>query len=204
MRVHARPRSVALSLVAATALVALRPWAAGATAPFDHATPGPGAVVSSAPGWVDVYTRDPSSPNPADTQAIVVGPDGVAANVGAAAVDPADHRHIVVTLRSNLQPGRYIVEFETRGEFDLERDGGQYAFYLGVQPTAAQRRADKGLSLTTLGGEEVSISGYQRGLIEGVIPAFIIIPTGLYYVRRRKKGEQRGPARPAEITTPKC
>jgi methionine-rich copper-binding protein CopC len=181
-------------LAAPTLLLALSWCAASAAAPFDHATPGPEAVVAAAPGQIDIYTKDPASPNPTDTQAIVVGPDGQAANAGEATVDPADHRHIEVTLFSGLSQGRYIVEFKTRGEFDLERDGGQYAFYLGVQPTAAQRRADKGLSLTTIGGEDVSISGYQRGLIEGVIPAFIIIPAGAYYLRRRKKGDQGGPA----------
>lgn len=182
------------AVAAAGLLCALAIAAADAAAPFDRATPGPENVVQAAPVQVDVYTKDPTSLRPADTQVIVVGPDGLQADLNESSVDPADHRHIVVPLRSDLAPGRYVVEFKTRGEFDLEQDGGQYAFYLGVQPTAAQLRADKRLSLTTLGSEEVSISGYKRGLIEGVIPAFIIIPTGLYYVRRRRKAEQGGTA----------
>jgi len=154
-----------------------------AAARFDHATPAPGSVLTVPPDRVDIYTVRPTSPRSGDTQVVVLNGDRRRLDHDDSTVDPEDHHHIWVTLESNLPAGRYVVSFKTRGDVDYDHDGGEYAFYVGVQPTSADRAADAALSLTTLGGEDV-LHGYQRGLVEGLAAVSIGGPVALYLVYR--------------------
>jgi methionine-rich copper-binding protein CopC len=180
-------RIVAAAAVAAL-VIATTIGVARATAPFDHAVPGPGQVVASAPARVELFTRTPTSPAPGDTQVIVTGPEGSQADRNDSTVDPADHRHVIVDLKPGLPPGRYVVSFKTRGETDLEHDGGAYAFYAGTQPTAADLRADKALSLTAPNDLEgvPTLKGLSRGLVEGGLTVLIAGPAAVYYYMRRR------------------
>ena len=163
-----------------------------AAARFDHASPGPEAVLTASPGRVDIYTRRPTSPDPADTQVIVVDGEQRRVDQGDSAVDPRDHQHLGVSLAPGLAAGRYIVSFKTRGEHDLDHDGGQYAFYLGMQPSAADLAADKSLAITTLGGED-TLTGYRRGLVEGALGVVVALPVVLYFVHRHYRGRAADP-----------
>jgi methionine-rich copper-binding protein CopC len=164
---------------------------AEAAAIFDHATPGPGQVLRVSPASVDIYTKRPTSPDPSETQVIVQNHDSQRVDLGDAAVDPADHRHFHVSLPPNLAPGRYIVTFKTMEEAGYDPDGGQFAFYVGVQPTPADRAADKLLTLTVPGDDE-DIKGYQRGIVEGLLTAVIIVPVAGWYVLHRRRRRRSG------------
>jgi len=167
-----------------------------AAAVFDHASPGPGQVLHSDPGAVDIYTKRPTSTSPDNTQLIVQDGDSRRVDLGDAAVDPADHRHFHVSVQPNLAPGRYVVTFKTMEEAGYDPDGGQFAFYVRVQPTAADRAADAILTLT-LPDDGGNISGYQRGIVEGLLTAVIIIPVaGWYVIRRRRHGSGGEPLLP--------
>ncbi|HZQ36501.1 MAG TPA: copper resistance protein CopC [Dehalococcoidia bacterium] len=169
-------------------LAALLSGSAQAAAIFDHASPSPGQVLRVSPASVDIYTRRPTSPDPKNTQVIVQNHDSQRVDLGDMAVDPADHHHFHVSLPPGLAPGRYIVTFKTMEEAGYDPDGGQFAFYVGVQPTPADRAADKLLTLT-LPADGDAISGYQRGIVEGLLTAVIIVPVaGWYVLRRRRKG----------------
>ncbi len=177
-------------------LAVLIAGSAEAAAVFDHASPSPGQVLRLSPAGVDIYTKRPTSPNPADTQVIVQNHDSQRVDLGDAAVDPADHHHFHVSLPSNLAPGRYVVTFKTMEEAGFDPDGGQFAFYVGVQPTAADRAADKLLTLT-LPSDGEDIKGYQRGIVEGLLTAVIIVPVaGWYVLRRRRRGRSGEPLLP--------
>src|SRR5579883_1184435 len=170
--------------VGCAAGLALSIAAVFAKAPFDHADPGPEQVVATMPAQIDLYTASPTSPAPADTQAVVSGPDGRQADMNQSTVDPANHMHIIVPMKADLPPGRYIVSFKTAGEYDREADGGSYAFYVGRQPTAADLRADKVLTQTVPPDFTLTVpgfTGFTRGLVEGGIPLLILVPAGLYY-----------------------
>ena len=166
---------------------------ASAAARFDRAVPGPEQVVAVSPARIDIYTVRATSPNPLGTQAMVVDRRSQRVDRGDTVVDPADHHHFSVGLQPNLVPGRYVVSFKTLGEADLDHDGGNYAFYVGRPPSAAELAADKGLSLTTL-DDPASLSGYQRGAVEGGLTLVVGLPA-IYYVwqRRKRKAATRVP-----------
>ncbi|HLZ71218.1 MAG TPA: copper resistance protein CopC [Dehalococcoidia bacterium] len=178
------------------ALIALTASAGLAAAIFDHAAPGPEQVLQAGPAEVDIYTKRPTSPQPDGTQLIVQDGDGRRVDRGDAAVDPADHSHFRASLQPNLAPGRYVVTFKTLEEAGFDPDGGQFAFYVGRQPTAADRAADSLLTLT-LPGDGTNISGYKRGIVEGLLTAVVIIPVAGWYVwRRRRKAAGGDPLLP--------
>lgn len=158
---------------------------ASAAARFDRAVPGPEQVVTVSPARIDIYTVRATSPNPLGTQAMVVDRLSQRVDRGDTVVDRADHHHFSVGLQPNLLPGRYVVSFKTLGEADLDHDGGNYAFYVGRAPSTAELAADTRLSLTTL-DDPASLSGYQRGAVEGGLTLVVGLPA-IYYVRQRRK-----------------
>lgn len=174
-----------------TLLAILAAPGAAAAAIFDHASPSPGQVLRASPASVDIYTKRPTSPSPANTQVIVQNHDSQRVDLGDMAVDPADHHHFHVSLSPNLAPGRYIVTFKTMEEAGYDPDGGQFAFYVGVQPSAADRAADRLLTLT-LPSDGEDIKGYQRGIVEGLLTAVIIVPVAGWYVLRRRRRRTGG------------
>lgn len=185
------PPSAALALIALFAATS-----ANAAAIFDHASPNPGQILRSSPASVDIYTKRPTSPLTVNTQVIVQNHDSQRVDLGDMAVDPADHHHFHVSLPPNLAPGRYIVTFKTMEEAGYDPDGGQFAFYVGVQPTPADRAADKLLTLT-LPSDDDPITGYQRGIVEGLLTAVVIVPVaGWYVLRRRRKARMGEPSLP--------
>lgn len=156
-----------------------------AAARFDRAVPGPEQVVAVSPARIDIYTVRATSPNPLGTQAMVADRLSQRVDRGDTVVDPADHHHFSVGLQPNLLPGRYVVSFKTLGEVDLDHDGGNYAFYVGRPPSTAELAADTRLSLTTL-DDPASLSGYQRGAVEGGLTLVVGLPA-IYYVWRWRK-----------------
>lgn len=179
-----RVRHLVAVLCATVAALGFGVVSAGAR--FDHSQPSPGEVLVSSPQRVDIYTHRTTSAAPGDTQMIVTDRDQRRVDLGDTSVDPADHHHASVGLQGNLPPGRYIVSFKTLGEDDLDHDGGNFAFYVRMQPTGPDRAADATLAVTTITGDE-NLSGYRRGIVEGGITVAIGAPAAFYYIQRRKR-----------------
>lgn len=175
----------------ATALVSLVVVSAvHAAARFARSSPNPGQAVQTSPARVDIYTVRATTPDPLGTQALVLDKDQRQVDTGVTTVDPADHHHFWVDLQPGLAAGRYIVKFKTMGETDFDLDGGAFAFYIGVQPNAADRAADKALSLTTL-DDPSTFTGYQRGFVEGGLTLVVAMPAIYYIWQRRKHGKPK-------------
>lgn len=181
--------------VAAAALFAATATRVFAAAVYDHSNPAPGAVLSGSPGRIDIWTHRPTVADETLTQIAVTDENYNHYEIPPTVVDPADHRHFWVLVKQEMPPGRYLVWFKTQGERDFDRDGGLFAIYVGVQPTQANLAADKHLVLTTVdNGAEGAITGIERGVIEGGIPAFIMAGAALWYWRsRHDKGEESIP-----------
>jgi|SRR5579875_460359 len=173
-------------ILAATALFTLTATRVLAAAVYDHSNPAPSAVLNGSPGRIDIWTLRPTVADETLTQIAVTDQNYNHYELPPTIVDPADHRHFWVAVKQDMPPGRYLVWFKTQGEQDFDRDGGQFAFYVGVQPTKADLAADKRLALTTVdNGAEGAITGVERGVIEGGIPAFIMAGAALWYWRSR-------------------
>lgn len=182
---HAVVLAAAGSLLIAQSAVAAQPGAAV----YDHSTPAPEAVLQTSPARIDIWTKFPTVTDTSLTQMIVTDPNARHVEADAATVDPTNHQHFWVDVQPNLPPGRYLVWFKTEGVQNFDRDGGEYAFYVGVQPTAADLKADKLLPLTTVDGGLEAISGLERGLIEGGVPLFIA--AGGFYIYWVQKKRER-------------
>src|SRR5579864_8501234 len=95
----------------------------------------------------------------------VTGPDGSQVDDGNTVIDDSNRLHFSVGLKPNLPAGRYLVSFKTLSDQDGEMDHGSYAFYVGVQPTAAQLAQDKTLTLTSQAADVTPKSSSHTGLI---------------------------------------
>jgi methionine-rich copper-binding protein CopC len=182
-------RSIALAGAAFLAAAALSVSSLHAAARFDHASPGPEQVVEATPVRVEIWTVRATSPDPLGTQATVTDLNQQRVDTGETTVDPADHHHFWVGLQPDLPAGRYIVSFKTLGQSDFDYDGGNYAFYVKTPPTAAQLNADRTLSLTTLDDPE-TLTGYQRGFVEGGLGLVVALPAAYYIWQRRRHGKR--------------
>lgn len=160
-----------------------------ATARYDHSTPAPEDALPASPDRIDIFTHLATSAAPGDTQIIVIDRDQQRVDLGDVVVDAGDHRHFSVGVKPQLPAGRYVVTFKTLGESDFDHDGGDFAFYVGMQPTTADRAADRSLAVT-IPSEDVNLTGYRRGIVEGGLTLVIAAPAAFYYVIKRRKGKQ--------------
>jgi methionine-rich copper-binding protein CopC len=144
-----------------------------AHARFDHATPSPGQVLTTAPARVDIFTAQDMRKTAGANDIAVAGPDNSRVDDGNTVVDDANRRHFSVGLKPNLPNGRYLVSFKTLSDEDGEADHGQYAFYIGAQPTAQQVADDK--KLTQTAKTDAAPSSSHTGLYVGIAVAVVVI-----------------------------
>lgn len=149
-----RPRRTAHRAAILTAIVlVLTSAVASAHARFDHSTPMPGQVLTSSPTSVDIYTEQDMQKT-AGAYGITVmrddaGTPGPAVDNGTTVMDDANRKHFSVALQPNLPPGRYLVSFHNVSDEDGDADHGQFAFYIGAGPTAAQQALDSKLQISS-------------------------------------------------------
>src|SRR5579875_480654 len=185
------PGRAVLAAALALAAVALAYGLVNAAAVYDHSTPAPSASMQSSPGRIDIWTKRPTSTAPTLTQIAVTDVNGNHYESGPTVVDPADNRHFWVNVQQTMPVGRYLVYFKTEGAQDFDRDGGMFAIYVGTTPTKADLAADKRLALTTVdGGSDGPISGVERGVVEGGIPAFIMAGCAVWYWQSKRQQKQ--------------
>jgi len=179
---------------AALATVILSVSAALAHARYDHSTPGQGQVVQSAPAQVDIYTAQDMQKQAGADEITVERNDaansgGQLVSTGATTVDDNNRRHFFVALQPNLPAGRYVVSFKNVSDEDGEADHGQFAFYVGNGPTAAQKTLDGQLAITSQ-DEDTKHSDSHTGLIVVIVVVVVVvialIIAGLFIQRRRR------------------
>lgn len=182
--------------LAVAAVVALATALAGysqlsAAAVYDHSVPAPSAAMQTSPGRIDIWTKRPTSIDPTLTQIAVTDVNLNHYESGPTVVDPSNQQHFWTDVKQDMPTGRFLVYFKTEGAQDFDRDGGMFAIYVGTTPTAADLSADKRLALTTVdGGADGPISGVERGVVEGGIPAFIFAG-GIVWWWQQKRQEKK-------------
>lgn len=131
-------------------LLALLVVSAGiqAHARYERSNPAPGQVLSTPPTIVEIFTTQELRRQGNANVITVEDERGNRVDNGDTRIDDTNRRRFFVTLRPNLPPGRYIVRFQTLSDEDGEADRGAFAFYIGVQPTDAQRAQDAQLHLS--------------------------------------------------------
>lgn len=183
-------KSISLALAVLTLSLLFAP-AAFAHARFDHSTPSPGQVLSAPPTAIDIFTAQDMRKITGANTISVQGPDGSQVDNGNTVVDDSNRRHYSVGLKANLPPGRYVVSFKTLSDEDGEADHGQFAFYLGVQPTDAQKAQDASLQITSQSDEPASSS--HTGLIIGIgVAVVIVIAIGGGWILMRRRSAPGG------------
>lgn len=159
-----------------------------AHARYDHSTPSPGQVLSSSPAQVEIFVAENMRKIPGANQISVTGPDGSQVDDGNTVVDDSNRQHLSVGLKPDLASGRYVVSFKTLSDADGDADHGQFAFYVGTQPTPAQKTQDARLALTA--DTEQSSTGPSTGLMIGVVIAAVVVLAivggGWTMLRRRR------------------
>lgn len=133
-----------------------------AHATFVRSTPAPNAVVATAPVVVRVIFSEAVA---ADGSALTVtGPGGVRVDQGDSRVDPSDPTGttMVVSLRSGLQPGRYVVNWTTVSAKDGDKESGSFAFTIvGATGTApGMPRTGSGTALPAIGAVALLLTGW--------------------------------------------
>jgi methionine-rich copper-binding protein CopC len=138
--------SVGAAIAAAGAAFALVVSIASAHARLDDSTPAAGEVVETSPPQVSVTFSQ-------EIQKITrtYGIDVLDANENElttqdAVLSDADRRILTVDLPASLPPGRYVVRYKNVSDEDGDPFEGAYAFYVGRQPTEAERAADAQLT----------------------------------------------------------
>ena len=184
-----------VALCAALVAVVLSASAALAHARYDHSTPAQGQVVQSAPAQVDIFTAQDMQKQAGAYEITVERNDsansgGQVVSTGPTTVDDNNRRHFFVALQPNLPAGRYVVSFKNVSDEDGEADHGQFAFYVGTGPTAAQQALDKQLAITSQ-HDDTKHSDSHTGLIVVIVVAAIVvlalIATGLFIRQRRRR-----------------
>ena len=152
------------SAIAGAAIVAVAAiMVASAHARYDHSTPGQEQVVPTSPPQVDIYTVQDMAKIGDVTQITVQNEQGQQVSTGQTTIDDANRRHFSVALQPNLPPGRYVVSFKNQSDEDGEQDHGQFAFYVGQGPTAAQKAQDAALQITSQSDAPTTTSNSNNG-----------------------------------------
>lgn len=182
---------LAVAALAALATVLAGYSSLSAAAVYDHSTPAPSAAMQSSPGRIDIWTKRPTSTDPTLTQIAVTDVNLNHYESGATVIDPNNHQHFWVDVKQQMPAGRFLVYFKTEGAQDFDRDGGMFAIYVGTTPSAADLSADKRLALTTVdGGADGPISGVERGMVEGGIPAFIFAGGFVWWWQQKRQAKR--------------
>lgn len=165
MKATVRISAIAIGGLAAIAMIAT----AMAHAHYLSSTPGTGEVLSSPPTGV-VITFAEAIQRTAGSYGIAVARDGGGtATNGAATVEPADHAKLSVALNAGLANGRYVVNWKNVSDVDGDAAEGAFSFYVGVQPSAADRAKDA--DLAAIGKEEMTPTAVVQPSPAVTVPA---------------------------------
>lgn len=127
-----RPSLLALvlgSIVVAASFVS--PAVSLAHAEPERANPPINGVVATAPTVVEIWFDEEVSSEGTTIQ--VIGPGGIQVDLGDAAVDLFDpeRKRVTVSVRPNLEPGSYTVQWRSMSGADGDDARGGYVFQIG-------------------------------------------------------------------------
>jgi methionine-rich copper-binding protein CopC len=97
----------------------------------ERAIPPINGVVDAAPAVVEIWFSEEAKTE--GTTIIVIGPGGIQVDMGDAKVDLNDpeRKHVTVSLRPNLGPGAYTVQWHSVSGTDGDSAQGGYLFTVG-------------------------------------------------------------------------
>jgi copper transport protein len=123
-------RLIATISIVVLVAVLCRPPMASAHASFVHGTPGPNDALTAAPAQVDAYfAQNIRTLSGQETYALwVTDTNGNQVDNNDNTLDPANPRHLTVTLPGGLSSGVYTVHWYTVSDEDGHDDSGQYTF----------------------------------------------------------------------------
>jgi methionine-rich copper-binding protein CopC len=168
-----------------------------AHAAYERSNPSKGQVLTMPPAVVEIFTSQDLRRAAGTYEITVADERGARVDNGDTRIDDSNRRRFQVTLKPDLPPGRYVVRFKTLSDEDGEEDEGAFAFYVGTQPTDAQRAQDGQLRLTkdevpqtplVQEGPQAGISTIVAGAIAAAAIAILGVAAWLLLLRR--------PARP--------
>jgi methionine-rich copper-binding protein CopC len=120
--------------------------AARAHADYARSEPGAGAVVATPPPQVDIWFTQDMFRRAGANWIRVTGPDGTEVQVGEAAIDDDDRRHLSIALQPGLAPGEYTVAWHTLSAEDGDDDEDTFTFTL--DPEAQETSTAMGAEAT--------------------------------------------------------
>lgn len=140
----ARALAAAIALVAVALVVAVT--GVDAHARLAQATPAVGEVLSASPAAVRLtFTQEIQKIS--GTYGIdVINEAGQDVAAGDAVLDETDRSIMTVALPPGLPAGRYVVQYKNVSDVDGDPWEGAFAFYVGRQPTDAERALDEELA----------------------------------------------------------
>lgn len=107
-----------------------------AHAGYERSNPAPDSVIRATPATVDIwFTQDLFRRAGANT-ITVTGPGGESVAAGDAVIDPADRKHLSVTLPAGLPAGEYRVAWTSLSATDGDPADGAFSFK--VDPAAPE------------------------------------------------------------------
>jgi copper resistance protein C len=136
----ARRTTVAVLALVLAAIAA--PQLASAHARYKASTPGTSEVVQISPPQVDITFTQEIQKVAGNYAMTVTSSTNAVVSSGPAVINDQDRTQMSVPLAPNLPPGRYVVNWNNVSDADGHYLTGAFAFYVVVQPTAADRAAD--------------------------------------------------------------
>ena len=95
---------------------------------YDHSTPASGAVLNAAPSRVETCAHGNALPGGSEPYLNVVGPGGQDVDNNDRNFNTDDQENMYITLRPNLGPGTYTVQWETQSAKDGHIADGTFSF----------------------------------------------------------------------------
>jgi methionine-rich copper-binding protein CopC len=110
-----------------------------AHADYESSTPGRNQVVQEPPAQLEViFTQELFREQGANfIRAFNEADEQVSEGDGT--IDDNDRTRMTTALRATLEPGRYIVRWQTLSADDGDDDEGAFCFYVAVEPTTEQQ-----------------------------------------------------------------
>ena len=173
-------RTIAPLALALAALSAALVGQAFAHAAYQRSVPNAGEVVTTAPTRLDAYFTQDIRREAGTYDLAVSDHEGNRVDNGDVTIDDDDRRHMSVTLRPDLPPGTYHVEWKTFSDEDGEADDGMFTFTIaaaalpsgGIAGDAGQATGTAGawplaaLGLASLGALLLVLGACRLGLRE--------------------------------------
>ncbi|MEX2246450.1 MAG: copper resistance protein CopC [Dehalococcoidia bacterium] len=148
---HRLPLAAAF-LIALVAAILTHTTSVSAHAQYKSSTPGKGEIIEVSPARVEItFTQEVQKVS--GSYSIDVTRDrGASVATGPADVDDDDRHVMSVPLQSDLEAGRYVVNWTNVSDDDGDPNEGAFSFYIRAQPNAVDLENDR--QLDTLGENE--------------------------------------------------